>query len=154
MSAAPLPRPGPQRVQADPSERPAHAGDADFDFDAPESPCFVPAATVDAVCRAIKSTRFGSFGDRLVFRFIVSEPQRHAGARLEMYCRYSKKWASPPISSKLYKSACIAYGGLLPRRVRIKKELWLGRLFRCQTRAIGNGPATYTIIDQILEKLT
>lgn len=70
-----------------------------------------------------------------------------------MFVRNDPRWKSPPVSSKLFKVCAVAVGGL-PRRRRITKGMFVGKLFRCRIKTAGEGAAAYSIVETITERLT
>jgi len=91
---------------------------------------------------------------KLAFKFTVVEPEIHAGEKLEMFVHNAEKWhGHPPRSSKLHKVAAIALGGP-PRKQRITKSVFVGKVFRCRLQKVGEGAAAYSVVKELLEKLT
>jgi len=108
---------------------------------------------VQAICQDVKRALY--FGQpKLAFKFTVVEPEKHAGEKLEMFVHNAKKWhGHPPRSSKLHKVAAIALGGP-PRRQRLTKSVFVGKIFRCRLKSVGQGAAAYSVVENLLEKLT
>jgi hypothetical protein len=109
---------------------------------------------VDAVCTSVEKKFFAPFKqEKFIFTFSVIRPEEHAGNLLSMYVRWNSRWKTPPIASKIYKLAAIA-SGRLSKKQRVTKHLFVHRVFRCRVKQVGEGAASYTIVDTILEKLT
>jgi hypothetical protein len=108
---------------------------------------------VDAVCRSMTLVEFRMFKrTKYVFRFGVVQPPEHLGVNLQMFARFVPSWKRIPTSSKLYRCACVAVGRRL-RGERITKSMFVGKLFQCRLKTVGD-VAAYTIVDTLLRKLT
>ena len=118
-----------------------------------DCPPLLPCSEVQAVCTDVQLVRFGPFQQKLVFDFEVLDPAEFAGLKVSMYVRKDPKWKHPPVSSKLFRVSAVAVGGL-PRRRRITKQMFVGKLFRCRLKTAGEGAAMYSIVDTITERLT
>ena len=119
-----------------------------------DCPPLLPCSEVQAVCTDVRHVRYGPFHqEKLVFNFDVLDPVEFAGLKVSMYIRNDPKWKHPPISSKLFKVSAVANGSL-PRRQRITKSLFVGKLFRCRLKTVGEGAAAYSIVETITERLT
>ena len=118
-----------------------------------DCPALLPCAEVEAVCTEVKRVLFRGFGERMVFTFGVAIPQEFAGTKLQMYVRAPRSWKRPPVSSKLFKVVAAACGEL-PRRRRITGDMFVGKLFRCRLKQVGERSATYSVVETILERLT
>src|SRR5262245_51251829 len=122
-------------------------------FTVEEVPTLLPCKEVDAVCRSIKKVHYSPYQqEKWVFAFCVITPEQHAGTVLEMFVRLDRRWKAPPVSSKLFKAACVATR--LLKGERITQSMFLNKVFRCQLRKSGKGPAAYTVVDKLMEKLT
>ena len=115
----------------------------------------IECEVVEAVCRSITHTYYAPF-KRLVwlFTFSVISPEKYANQRLQMFVRWDKKWKYPPESSTFFKAACVAVGRRLYRGEHITKSFWLRKVFRLRVRKVGEGPVAYSVVDQLLEKVT
>lgn len=113
----------------------------------------LPCKEVQAICTDVNRAFY--FGQpKLAFKFTVVEPEKYSGEKLEMFVRNAEKWhGHPPRSSKLHKAAAIALGGP-PRKQRITKSVFVGKEFRCRLKRVGEGTAAYSIVEELLEKLT
>lgn len=121
-----------------------------------ETPPVIRLATVDAVCVGVTKKYFGPFHQtKFVFQFRVTEPQQYIGLKLEMFARIDPKWnGKPPVSSKLFKVTAVALG-YAPRRIKVWKGLFVGKVFQCRLRMAGTVTAAeYTIVDIIVKKVT
>ena len=118
-----------------------------------DAPILIECEFVDAVCTEIRKIKFGAFGLRLVFKFTIVSPRKFEGKSLEMYVRFNPDWKGVPRSSKLAKSAVVATGGW-SKRLAITHALFKNKLFKCKLRLVGKGPARYSVVDAIQEKLT
>ncbi len=117
-------------------------------------PPLLDVKEVTAFCRKVHRKKFGSYGWRFVLEMEIVEPEVHAGEVLEMFIRDNPQWnGRPPVSSKLYQAIMAATGGSVKSRQRISKSVFLNKVFRCRTATVKKGPASYTVIDQILEKI-
>ena len=124
-------------------------------FTVGEVPALVDCEEVQAVCTNVHRHYFNLWqSERIVFDFEVIDPEVHAKTKLQMFCRWDRKWKSPPKNSRIFRTAWIALGGLRPRQ-RIHKGLFVGKVFRCRLRLASpkDGPA-YSVVDMILVKLT
>jgi len=118
-----------------------------------DCPPLLPCSQVQAVCRDVRLVRFGPFHHKLVFDFEVMDPVEWARMKLSMFVRKDPKWKHPPVSSKLFKVCAVAVGSL-PRRQRITKQMFVGKLFRCRLKIAGEGAAAYSTVETITERLT
>lgn len=121
-----------------------------------DSAPLLECAEVEAVCRSVVQKYFGPFSQhKLIYSFSILVPASHIGEVLEMFVRTDPRWKNrPPQSSKLFKIACVAQGRRLRKGERIVKAMFVHQVFRCRLRRCGTGPAAYSSIDIILEKLT
>ncbi|MBI2817342.1 MAG: hypothetical protein HYX72_10410 [Acidobacteria bacterium] len=79
-------------------------------------PPLLPISEAEVLCEDVRRVVFGGFGERLVFDFRMMLPEQYAGTKLQMFVRYSRKRARPPLSSKLFKTIAAACGsGSSPR---------------------------------------
>jgi len=119
-----------------------------------EVPALVPCKEVEAVCRDVEKVYYSPYQqEKWVFKFSVVVPEQYAGNVVPMFVRVVKSWKTPPKASKLFKIACVASGGLRKGQL-VTKSMFLNKMFRCQLRQSGKGPAAYTVVEKILEKLT
>lgn len=110
---------------------------------------------VDAVCRSMTLVEFKMFKrTKFVLKFDVVSPAEYLEHKisLPMYIRFVPSWRRVPTASKLYKCACVALGRRL-RGERITKSMFVGKMFRCRLRTVGD-VAPYSIVDMLLQKLT
>jgi hypothetical protein len=135
---------------------PIHDED-DVIADAGDGGVLLPVTEVHAICRSMKLVEFRMYRrSKYVLRFdVISPPEYGDGASLSlyMYLRFVRSWRSVPTSSSLYKAACTAYGRRLRGGERITKSLFVGKLFRCRLRTVGEGAAAYSVIDRLIERL-
>lgn len=119
-----------------------------------DCPPLLHCSEVQAVCTDLRLLRFGPYQrEKLVFDFEVLSPAEFGKLKLTMYVRKDSKWKHPPVGSKLFK-VCATAVGKLPRRRQITKSLFVGKLFRCRLRTVGEGAASYSIVETITERLT
>jgi hypothetical protein len=124
-------------------------------FTAGAAPSLLACHEVQAICRQVRKYYFAAWqSERFIFEFVVIEPEVYAKTKLEMFCRWNRRWKTPPASSKIYRVAWVASGGLRHRQ-QVSENLFKGKVFRCRLRVVSpaDGPK-YTVIDMILEKLT
>jgi hypothetical protein len=105
-------------------------------------------AVVDAKCIAV--TRAFYFNQpKLVFQFKVTKPAMYCG-KLAMFARNAPQWkAHPPVSSKLWKIACVALGRLLEKHGRVTKSMFLNKVFQCKVSNSGKGVSAYSVVEMI-----
>ena len=109
---------------------------------------------VEAVCQSIEYAHYRPFHEtRLVFTFRIVEPAALNDQRVQMFCRIDKSWKFVPESAAVFKAACVALGRRLHRGEKITKNIFLRHLYRCRLRTSGKGPAAYTVVDRLLERL-
>ena len=126
----------------------------DFLCLASERPPLLNCKEVTAVCKKISKVSYRPFHQtKWVFQFEVFEPQQYQGLSLSMYVRIDPAWGKPPIHSKLSRACTVASKGR-PKVREITKRMFVGRLFRCFLRTVGQDDARYSIIDTIVEALT
>lgn len=119
-----------------------------------EVPPLLLCSEVKAVCQAVKTVEYAPFRQKkYLFIFSVVEPEEYATNHLQMFVRVNPAWKHPPIASKLFKAALVATDGQLRNRQRITKSMFIGKLFLCKLRTVGEGGARYSIIDCITERL-
>lgn len=119
-----------------------------------DCPPLLPCSEIQAVCTDVRPVHYGPFRqEKLVFDFEVLDPAEFAGLKVSMYVRKDPKWKHSPVSSKLFRVSAVAVGSL-PRRRRITKSLFVGKLFRCRITTTGEGAAAYSIVERITERLT
>ena len=119
-----------------------------------DAPPLLSSDEVLAVCIDVKRTLFKHHRqEKFVFVFRVFSPEEYEGVRLEMFARIDPLWKTPPRASKLWKTIQVATDGEFRKRQRVTKKLFKGKAFRCKVKTCGNGPAAYSIIDEILEKI-
>ena len=109
--------------------------------------------TIDAICTAIERVHYARY-DRheFVFSFRVLEPPNE-GLMLKMYVRYLTRWRYLPRTSKLLSCVRVALQGQRrPPGAAIRKSWFVGRVFRVRLRNTA-GPAPYTVVDSLLERL-
>jgi hypothetical protein len=114
----------------------------------------IPCDTVEAICRSVEEIFYRPYQEkRLVFTFRITEPPELKDQRVQMFCRKDDRWKHVPESAALFKAACAARGRRLHRGEKITKTMFLKHLFRCRLRTAGKGPAAYTVVDKIIERL-
>ena len=116
----------------------------------------LPEKEVDAICRSMKLVEFRMFKRmKYVLKFDVISPDCYLEDKvsLNMYLRFVKSWKRVPTASRLFKAACVAYGGRL-RGQRITRSMFVGQVFRCRLRVVSERRVAYSIIDSLIEKLT
>lgn len=119
-----------------------------------EAPDHLPCDVVEAVCRKVSIIKYKPCRDpKLVFEMWVYAPEQYAGVMLRMFVRLDPRWKTLPVGSKLWKMAQVA-AGPLKRRQRVTKSMFEGKAFRCRLRSVGKGPAAYSVVDSLIEKLT
>jgi hypothetical protein len=110
--------------------------------------------SVEAICRAVDEIYYRPYHEtRFVFTFRIVDPAELKDQRVQMFCRKDHRWKHIPESAALFKAACAALGRRLYRGEKITKNMFLKHLFRCQLRTAGKGPAAYTVVDRIIERL-
>jgi hypothetical protein len=118
-------------------------------------PALIQLSQIDAVCLSVTLHDYKPYRQqKWVLTFSPVAPEGYSDHRLELFLRTDPKWRTPPLASKLYKAACVAYGSQLPKGFRITQGMFVNRVFRCQLRQVHRGAAAYTIVDSLLEKLT
>jgi hypothetical protein len=117
----------------------------------------VGCATVDAIVTNIEKKNCWN-RTKLFFTLDVIRPEEYAGITLKLYVRNEGHWKYIPASSKIYRLACVALGRRLRQRDRIRKSMFLKKVFRCRLRKVtplkGATATEYTIVDEFLEKLS
>ena len=114
----------------------------------------LPCGQVVAVCMHLGEPVY-CFGQRKrQFIFSVIEPDEYAQLKLDMWLRDDPKWdGRPPRASKLFKMTAVALGRLPGRRECITTRMFVGKAFRCRLHVSGKGPASYSVIAELLEKV-
>lgn len=119
-----------------------------------ENPPLLPPEVkkVEALCRSVKSVLYPQYKyPRWVFKFVVVAPgEWFDGVKLQMFVRHDPGRKNPSVSSKLWKVGRVAD----PTARKITKGMFKGKMFRCRVRPCGEGGATYTVVDMILERMT
>ena len=106
-------------------------------------------AVVDAECIAV--TRAFYFNQpKLVFKFKVIKPEMYCVKKLEMFARNAPQWKGhPPVSSKLWKIACVALGRVPEKHDRVTKSMFLNKVFQCKVSNSGKGVSAYSVVEMI-----
>ena len=111
--------------------------------------------TVDATCIKIEPHYFPLYKRHgYIFTFDVFEPEKYSEIDLELFVRFDPRWKSIPRSSKLYKLLCVALGRHPRKGERLGKETFLRQAFRCAVTMVATGPAAYSKIESLVERLT
>jgi hypothetical protein len=109
---------------------------------------------VDAICRSVEAVYYRPYHEtRIVFTFRIIEPTELKDQRVQMFCRKDDRWKHIPESSALFKATCVTLNRRLHRGEKIRKAMFLKHLFRCRLRTAGTGPAAYTVVDRLIERL-
>ncbi len=119
-----------------------------------DTPPLLPCDEVLAVFTNLQRTLFKPYKqEKFVFELTVFSPEKFEGVKLEMFARIDPSWKSPPRSSKLWKIIQIVTDGEFRKRQRVTKNIFIGKAFRCKLKTVGEGPAAYSIIEMIVEKI-
>ena len=116
---------------------------------------YIACDEVTAVCLSITKRYYRPYmRDAWVFEFGIISPEEYLNERVRMFVRRDPKWKYLPESSSLFKAACVALGRRPYRKEHITKSLWLQKAFRLRLRQSGTGPAAYSVVAQLIEKVT
>jgi len=123
-----------------------------------DSSVVLPIEEVDAMCTNIEFVPYYLFAQqKYLFHLRVCEPEKYAGMMLQMYVRWNPTWEKQgvPRRAKLWQIIHVANAGPLKRGQKIKKSMFLGKIFRCRLSvATTESGICYSVVDTITKKVT